>query len=579
MMDKLSTHYYSKNIIQFLHFVDIFCNVFNKELNHIYFNNKIDIIFSKDYYNFITKKYQDIDELLKVRDEYRKDIYKYQKATFYFILMLILKKEPLQLKLNKNYIIYKNKILTKEDIFRLIYFGFFLDELNYEIYFSNDVIKNGIEPNKINYNTYFKYLEEYFDLFFKDIMSKELNNIYQQLGFAYTDINHNNNYKDIIYKYRSKKLVLFTILRENLWKFGSYDKYYPLFDYSLEKQFNKNNCKFTILSLLQYDKKLNECIYLNNLNKKSLNFAIYFWIKIDCEFNIKINNYLNLTDKKPIEKINIFDISNLILKEPIKNKSKSKSEKMDIKLVKKTLKDFNIKDIDIVTFAKTGSTTIWETLLQHGKKYKIEHNHNLKYLKFRLDNSHNTLFIAGIRNPIDTNISNFFHTIFGKFYTSERFMKNNYVGFFNKIFNNINDINNYKFEEIKDMFFKRNNHFYFNYWFDEFFELTGLNKLPFNKKRGLEFYKLPNNNLLMLYTLEKLNDNEDTLIQFFNVEKMIKENLADQKLYKDKYDEFKSKISFSDYYKNRLLNTDLIRHFYEPKQIESFYNKYPSSNF
>ena len=46
----------------------------NNEINYTeeieYFNNKIEVIFNKDYYDFITKKYNDIDVFLKIREEY-----------------------------------------------------------------------------------------------------------------------------------------------------------------------------------------------------------------------------------------------------------------------------------------------------------------------------------------------------------------------------------------------------------------------------------------------------------------------------------------------------------------------------
>lgn len=232
---------------------------------------------------------------------------------------------------------------------------------------------------------------------------------------------------------------------------------------------------------------------------------------------------------------------------------------------------------------KVGSTTIWETLLQLKKnKYKIEHNHNLKYLKSRVDNNKNILFVMGIRNPLDINMSYFFMTCNGYSNTTEKIMKNNYLGFHNNLSIEsdfqYNDLNNLKFEEIKDMFFKRNLHFFFNQWFEELFTMINLNKVKFDKKLGISFYQLPNNNILMFYTLEKLNDNEKILKEFLDVNEIIKENLAEQKEYKDKYDEFKSKISFSKYYKDRLLNTDIMNHFYTKKEIESFYNKYPTSN-
>ncbi len=594
MAEKYKEPYY-KNIIEFLKFTNTFCIEFNNELKKIDYTNKYNILFENDFYNLIIKDYSNIEIYIKIRDVYREKIYEYQKATFYFILNLLTSNiENNILKKSKKNILYNNKKLKEEDILRLIYFGFFMDELNYKIYFFD---KNKKRKDILIFDGYYKYLQEYIDVFYKNILKKEINNIYKQIGFPI--VHKDLKYVDIIEKYLNKKLILFTIDRDILWKFKWFDNFYPLFKYNIKEKHND----FSILSYLYFDNKKDKFILKKEDIKNKIPISIvYIWIKND-NFNKKL-----LLNKKIIDNINvniyennkygklikIKNINEEILNFNIINKDKlSKKKILKIKsiknkifdkvIVKKNIDDLNIKDVDIVTMGKVGSTTIWETLLQLKKnKYKIEHNHNLKYLKSRVDNNKNILFVMGIRNPLDINMSYFFMTCNGYSNTTEKIMKNNYLGFHNNLSIEsdfqYNDLNNLKFEEIKDMFFKRNLHFFFNQWFEELFTMINLNKVKFDKKLGISFYQLPNNNILMFYTLEKLNDNEKILKEFLDVNEIIKENLSEQKEYKDKYDEFKSKISFSKYYKDRLLNTDIMNHFYTKKEIESFYNKYPTSN-
>lgn len=594
MAEKYKEPYY-KNIIEFLKFTNTFCIEFNNELKKIDYSNKYNILFENDFYNLIIKDYSNIEIYIKIRDVYREKIYEYQKATFYFILNLLTSNiENNILKKSKKNILYNNKKLKEEDILRLIYFGFFMDELNYKIYFFD---KNKKRKDILIFDGYYKYLQEYIDIFYKNILKKEINNIYKQIGFPI--VHKDLKYVDIIEKYLNKKLILFTIDRDILWKFKWFDNFYPLFKYNIKEKHND----FSILSYLYFDNKKDKFILKKEDIKNKIPISIvYIWIKND-NFNKKL-----LLNKKIIDNINvniyennkygklikIKNINEEILNFNLINEGKlSKKKKLKIKsrknkildqvIVKKNIDDLNIKEVDIVTMVKVGSTTIWETLLQLKKnKYKIEHNHNLKYLKSRVDNNKNILFVMGIRNPLDINMSYFFMTCNGYSNTTEKIMKNNYLGFHNNLSIEsdfqYNDLNNLKFEEIKDMFFKRNLHFFFNQWFEELFTMINLNKVKFDKKLGISFYQLPNNNILMFYTLEKLNDNEKILKEFLDVNEIIKENLSEQKEYKDKYDEFKSKISFSKYYKDRLLNTDIMNHFYTKKEIESFYNKYPTSN-
>ena len=74
---------------------------------------------------------------------------------------------------------------------------------------------------------------------------------------------------------------------------------------------------------------------------------------------------------------------------------------------------------------------------------------------------------------------------------------------------------NKSIEEIITLYFNTDIHTEFNNWFEEFFEITGINQKTFNKTDGLDFYELPNNNKIMIYTLEKLDTNTNVLNTLF----------------------------------------------------------------
>jgi hypothetical protein len=236
MAQKYKESYY-KNIIEFFKFTNTFCIEFNNELKKIDYTNKYNILFENDFYNLIIKDYGNIEIYIKIRDVYREKIYEYQKATFYFILNLLTSNiENNILKKSKKNILYNNKKLKEEDILRLIYFGFFMDELNYKIYFFD---KNKKRKDILIFDGYYKYLQEYIDIFYKNILKKEINNIYKQIGFPI--VHKDLKYVDIIEKYLNKKLILFTIDRDILWKFKWFDNFYPLLPYEsiTEEEYNK----------------------------------------------------------------------------------------------------------------------------------------------------------------------------------------------------------------------------------------------------------------------------------------------------------------------------------------------------
>lgn len=118
----------------------------------------------------------------------------------------------------------------------------------------------------------------------------------------------------------------------------------------------------------------------------------------------------------------------------------------------------------------------------------------------------------------------------------------------------------------------------FNHWFREFFEITGIDKLSFDKEKGLQYYKLKSNNVVMLYTLEKLERNKVEICKYLKIKDLIHSNNSDSRHYKNKYQEIKNSIEYPKSYLDNLLKTEIMDFFYTQEEIGVFYNKYRISN-
>ncbi len=256
-----------------------------------------------------------------------------------------------------------------------------------------------------------------------------------------------------------------------------------------------------------------------------------------------------------------------VLKKKLVEKLKRLKKKLELKS--------RPKAVHIITVAKVGSSNFLHSM-KNNKRYVIQHNHSLLNLKKTIDACTNTLIIVGIRNPIDRNLSYFFQTYSDDFYNTVKTKKNNYKGEYCYVCSN---------EELKKMdnndlikkYFDMKYHNTFNDWFSEFFEITGINKHSFDKEKGLQYYNLQSNNVIMFYTLEKLNKNENEICKFLKIKELLHSNDSNEKHYKHKYQEIKKQIKYSKPYLDSLLKTDIMSFFYTQEDIESFYKKYKIS--
>lgn len=224
--------------------------------------------------------------------------------------------------------------------------------------------------------------------------------------------------------------------------------------------------------------------------------------------------------------------------------------------------------IDIITVAKVGSSDIFNSVKQ---KYKAHHGHSLLHLKNVLKNDKNTLIVVGIRNPIDRNLSYLFQTYNNNFYNDVKTKTNKYNGEMCYIHDMNYDTDT---NSVINMYFNQTYHNTFNEWFDEFFEITNINNKQFNKEKGLDFYKFPNNNTIMLYTLEKVNNNKDEICKVLGIDKLLYTSNRLEKIEKNLYIDTKKQIVYTQTYLDQLLDTHIMKYFYTEPEIKKMYTKY-----
>ena len=228
------------------------------------------------------------------------------------------------------------------------------------------------------------------------------------------------------------------------------------------------------------------------------------------------------------------------------------------------------------TVAKAGSANFLHC--KYSQTNRIEHTHNLLKLYNTLNKESNCLIIVGIRNPIDRNLSYLFQTHKNNYFNEVKTKKNNYRGencYIPEVYDT--KLKCYTTpEEIIDLYFKQEYHNTFNEWFEEFLEITKISN--FDKDKGVEFYKFPNNNTIMIYTMEKLTANNKYIKEQLGIVSNIKnQNNSDYRSYSKIYEQVKQKIVYKKEYLDNLLNTDIMRLFYNKNDINFFYSKYKTS--
>lgn len=224
-----------------------------------------------------------------------------------------------------------------------------------------------------------------------------------------------------------------------------------------------------------------------------------------------------------------------------------------------TIHDLGIKQVDIITVAKVASATFFHELRKYILTY---HGHSLEYLRDAITNNKNRLIITGVRMPVTRNISYFFQTYGDNFYNEVKTKTNNYKGEYCYLFDKEEILKKSDDEVIRLI---RNSPFNKTYydWFDEFFEITGLLNRPFNRQKGYSIFELPNNNYILLYTFEKLQDNTTSICNFLGIKELPHVNTLEERN-KD-IDMLYKRI------KNKVWTNDEVSLFNNCKVVDYFY--------
>lgn len=215
----------------------------------------------------------------------------------------------------------------------------------------------------------------------------------------------------------------------------------------------------------------------------------------------------------------------------------------------------------ICTPAKVGTGSFLHTLKE---KYETIHTHSLLSLKKYLLEKNN-IIITGFRDPIARNLSYFFQTHENDYYNDFKTKYNHYEGeycYVGKLPNSV--------KKVINIFKENTNHISYNQWIKEFLEITKINIKEFNKEKGLMVYKLPNNNTLIVYTLEKLNNNLNEICEILDVDSINIHNENKKNLYK----KVKSQIKYDKEHLKKLIYTKELKFFYDLKDLDKMYNNY-----
>ena len=239
------------------------------------------------------------------------------------------------------------------------------------------------------------------------------------------------------------------------------------------------------------------------------------------------------------------------------------------------IEDLNITNVHINTVAKTASSSfIYSIKNKYPNKYpNIHHGHSLLDLKNVVEKCDNTLIISGIRNPLERNVSYFFQTFPHNYNNDVKTAANEYKGE-NCYVMSVEELLKSSTLELISAFINQKNHFTFNEWFYEFFYITNVIDIEFDKKNGIKIYNLPNNNHLMLYTFESLDRNELFIKSFFGINKFIHSNNSSERPYDKKYRAFKRILTLDHEYKSRLLRTPIMKYFYSDEDIDEFFRQF-----
>lgn len=401
---------------------------------------------------------------------------------------------------------------------------------------NNDKSYSNIK-NRFNYHLIFKCIEN-------------TNNLSNNCLIHFNNIDEDvlNNFFDMLF-YNKKQIILNNKYTNN--NITNIQKFYIIqndfIEHNIELIINNNN--YNLYSL----------VYLSNINIDN-NLIHIEKIKLYFDYfkNKIVNNGIIIFD-------NIDSYEHYIF---LDKYIKMFNYVVFLKSHKKIAYIKKINCIYICSFPKTGTNTFYNNLKNN---YIITQNHSLLKLKYMLSEPNN-LIIIGIRNPFDMYISKFFQDYNANFNDDVEIKKNNYIGVNNYCTDNLE---NHTLDNIMKLFENNTNFNLYNDWLEEFFEIIeiNINTFNFNIEKGYSFYN-NNNNTLLIYTLEKLNNNISQLCDYFNVNEFKNYNEGERKIYKEIYTSFKKTFKYKESIKNTIFNENIFSNFYSKEDLIKFYNKY-----
>ncbi len=168
--------------------------------------------------------------------------------------------------------------------------------------------------------------------------------------------------------------------------------------------------------------------------------------------------------------------------------------------------------------------------------------------------------ITLVRDPIANNISMFFE-VFNQYTDSQR------------------DLASYELDELAELFLQRYIHSRPLTWLDvELKRTLGIDvyKHELPKEKG---YTVIEHGVLQLLILKcEIPDStkEEAIARFVGIDdfKMLKSNVAADKVYAEQYKLFKETIRFPDAYLDRMYNSKFARHFYSESELSRFREKW-----
>jgi SAM-dependent methyltransferase len=239
------------------------------------------------------------------------------------------------------------------------------------------------------------------------------------------------------------------------------------------------------------------------------------------------------------------------------------------------------KIVLIYQMGKVGSST-YKALLKKNNNYQVYHLHRMNYssnevmIENYINNGNVKLAIqerewkeianyiltkkpllnvvTAVREPIARNISAYFQNL------SESDFAKDTDGLIHSF------LNNYPHTVPVN---------WFNEQFKKVFDID-IFDYPFNKNRGWDEIMKDNLNILTLTIETDDAEKINAFNRFFglNVTSIPRANVANSKEYAVEYRKFIDTIMLKQDYIQRLLDTDIVRHFYKKSQIEQFYSKW-----